>query len=133
MNKKLCSLLFYTLLALCAGKVNASLFSDHGDGQSYAQEYNSLRQLLEKVTNAESAIKYKKAIEDQINILNKNQHSGADNFNAMSKEEKKFFIKKFQNNRYHCGEVTQVMTEKQRILLDKSLVEILGETLSKIP
>ena len=133
MKKTLSLILAFFFVTIIPNYASASLFSNHGSGQSYAQEYNSLRQLLEKVTNTESAIKYKQAIEDQIEILNKNQHSGAENFNAMSKEEKKFFIKKFQNNRFHCGEVTQVMTEKQRILLDKNLHEILGETLSKIP
>ena len=133
MNKTLNLLLALCIFTTIFSYASASLFSNTGSGQSYAQEYNNLRQLLEKVTSTESAIKYKQAIEYQIEVLNKNQHSGAENFNAMSPEEKKFFIQKFQNNRFHCGEVTQVMTEKQRILLDKKLYEILGETLSKIP
>ena len=120
-------------LTISVNYTYASMFSGEGNGQSYAQEYNNLRLLLEKVTNTESAINYKQAIENQINILKKNQHSGEENFNAMTQEQKKFFIQKFQNNRYHCGEVTQVMNERQRILLDPGLFEILGDTLSNIP
>ena len=133
MKNNFYSLMICIVLSVYADLLFASMFTDPGEGQSYAQEYNKLRQLLENVTSTEMAIKHKKAIEQQINVLRKNQLSGEDNFNAMSQEEKKFFIKKFQNNRFHCGEVTQVMTEKQRILLDSSLAEILAETLSNIP
>ena len=133
MKNKILLLITCLSLSIYASLTFASMFPDSGEGQSYAQEYNTLRQLLENVTSTETAIAYKQAIEKQINILKDNQPSGAENFNAMSKEEKKFFIKKFQNNRFHCGEVTQVMTERQRILLDTNLAEILEETLSKIP
>lgn len=103
------------------------------DQQSYAQEYKKLRVLLEMIKSSETAIMYKQVIEQQIKYLNDNHLSGEESFNAMSVEDKKSFIKKFQNNHFHCGEVTQVMTERQRILLQLDLANILRDTLSEIP
>ena len=51
----------------------------------------------------------------------------------MPKSQQELFVKKFQNNRYHCGEVTQVMQERQRILLHPDLSDILRDLLNQIP
>ena len=125
-------IVLYLTLAIVGSTISlASMLT--GPGESYAQEYENLKVLLQKVQSKKTALQYKQDIEKQIEYLNKNQKSGAENFNALSKEDKKFFIKKFQNNRYHCGEVTQVMNERQRILLNPELANILKDTLINIP
>ena len=119
------------VLILLANSTSAtSLFESE---QSYAEEYRNLRILLEKVQDADSALLYKTAIENEIQILNQNQVAGGKQFHLLSKDEKKLFIKRFQQNRFHCGEVTQVMTEKRRILFEPSLAKILAEALANIP
>ena len=100
---------------------------------SFAEEYKELRILLEKVTNKDSALLYKSAIENEIQQLNQNFRSGEDQFNSLSPADKKLFVKKFQKNRYHCGDVTQVMEERTRILFDPELSDILRDTLIQIP
>lgn len=102
-------------------------------GFSFAEEYKSLRVLLEKVTTRELAEKHKPAIEEEIAFLNATQTSGSEIFSSLSSAEKELFVKKFQNNRFHCGEVTSVMDERRRILLHPELSSVLRETLNKIP
>jgi len=104
-----------------------------GDEQSFALEYKELRTLLQKVTSKETALNYKPAIEEQINYLKQTQQTGNHTFNAMSESQQYLFIKKFQNNRFHCGEVTEVMAERQRILLHPELSGILRDLLNQIP
>ena len=101
--------------------------------KSYAQEYKKLRILLEKVQDKNSALLLKSAIEKEIQHLSQNHLSGTERFNTLSTEDKKLFIKKFQKNRFHCGEVTQVMQQRQRILFQPELSEVLRDTLSNIP
>ncbi len=101
--------------------------------QSYAQEYSHLRKLLQQVNNRESAIAYKSQIEQELNKLKSSQISGQQQFSALSKSEQSQFIKKFQNNHLHCGEVTQVMEERRRILLDPELSQVLSPLMNKIP
>ncbi len=131
MKRQLTFILFGILSIICTTYSYASLFPE--TSQSYAQQYKQLRILLQKVDSTESAIDNKGAIENQIRILNSNQTSGSEYFNTLSSEDKKLFIKKFQNNRFHCGEVTEVMVERQRILLNSDLANILRDTLSEIP
>lgn len=100
---------------------------------SYAEEYKQLRILLEKVKDVDTALRYKQAIEKEIQQLNQSQVSGSDQFALLSNKEKELFVKRFQRNRFHCGEVTQVMVEKRRILFDPKLFNILADTLSNIP
>ena len=119
------------LVVFGSHSVSAHLF-EH-DSQSFAKEYKELRVLLQKVTTEEAAIKHKPAIQMQISILKKNQFSGESSFAALSDNEQALFVKKFQNNRFHCGEVTQVMAEKQRILLHLDISKILRDVLSQIP
>ncbi len=92
-----------------------------------------MRVLLEKVQDKDTALLHKYAIQNEIQHLNQNHQSGADQFNALSPQEKKLFVKRFQKNRYHCGDVTQVMVERKRILFDPDLSIILRDTLSRIP
>jgi len=101
--------------------------------KSFAEEYKNLRILLEKVTDPISAQKYKPVIEEEIQRLRQTQHSGGDFFNSLTNTEKKLFVKRFQQNRFHCGEVTQVMQERRRILFSPKLSLILADTLAKIP
>lgn len=119
------------MIVLGSHSVFASLFEQ--DRQSFALEYKELRMLLQKVKNEQTAIKYKPAIEQQISSLRQNQFSGEGSFTAMSESEQIMFVKKFQNNRFHCGEVTQVMAERQRILLHPDLANILRDLLNQIP
>ena len=121
-------------LALLFGLTNNSLASSFLDtDNSFAEEYGELRALLASVQDKESALQYKLAIEQEIQHLNQNHQSGSKQFNLLSPQEKKLFIKKFQKNRYHCGNVTQVMMEARRILFDPELAIILRDTLAKIP
>lgn len=101
--------------------------------KSYAEEYKTLRILLEKVKDTDSAQKYKPVIENEILRLRGTQHSGGEHFNSLSDADKKLFVKRFQQNRFHCGEVTQVMQERRRILFNPKLSLILADTLAKIP
>jgi hypothetical protein len=100
---------------------------------SFAEEYKNLRILLEKVQDKDTALLHKHAIQNEIQYLNQNHQSGADQFNALSPQEKKLFVKRFQKNRYHCGDVTQVMVERKRILFNPELSIILRATLAQIP
>ena len=100
---------------------------------SFAQEYRELRILLQKVNTEQAAKTYRPAIQEQIIRLKQNQAAGEQAFSAMPKSQQEIFVKKFQNNRYHCGEVTQVMQERQRILSHPDLSEILRDLLNQIP
>ena len=104
-----------------------------GEGESFAAEYAQLRQLLGKVQTKESAITYKSQIAQELERLKSSQINGGQAFDALSGEQKQAFIKKFQNNHFHCGEVTQVMEERRRILLDPDLSPILSSLMHKIP
>ena len=103
------------------------------DEQSFALEYKELRILLQKVNNKQTAEKYKSAIERQILYLQRNQLKGEGTFESLPESQQQLFVKKFQNNRFHCGEVTQVMAERQRILLHPDLAKILRDLLDQIP
>jgi hypothetical protein len=120
------------LLQTCFAHQNLPLPSSDLN-QSFAQQYSELANLLSRVENRQSALDYRSKIQQQIDMLANSQSSGEDKFNQMSKQEQRLFIKRFQNNRYHCGAVTQVMQERQRILLDPELAELLQDLLIKIP
>jgi|GEM_PF-3305324 len=119
------------LLSLLSHASSASLLSD--PEQSYAEEYKQLRILLESVKDIDTALLHKAAIEKEIQTLNQNQVAGSKHFDLLSKQEKKVFVKRFQQNRFHCGEVTQVMEQRRRILFKPELSEILADTLVNIP
>ena len=126
---------FKTLLYLYLTLISSVLLStSHAEAtKSYAEEYKPLRLLLEQVTNRETALKLKPKIEDQVIYLNSTQSSGSQLFESLSASEKKLFIKRFQNNRFHCSEVTSVMNERRRILLNPDLSFVLRDTLNQIP
>lgn len=100
---------------------------------SFAEQYKDLRILLQKVTSAELATSYKAQIDHEIDILRANQTTSPVEFKSLSDAEKKLFIKKFQQNRFHCGEVTAVADERRRILLHPELSSILRDSLNRIP
>ena len=72
--KKLASTIFFICI-MSSSFSGASAFP--GPEESFANEYKSLRILLEKVKTPQAAQKYKNAIEKQISYLQKNQTSGA--------------------------------------------------------
>lgn len=124
--------IFYLILFLCFTHTSiASSFLE--TDKSFAEEYAKLRHLLEKVQDKDSALHYKLEIEKEIQRLSQNHQSGSEQFNALSDAEKKQFVKKFQKNHFHCGDVTQVMVERRRILFDPELSVILRDALSEIP
>ena len=103
------------------------------DTQSFAQQYEMLADLLSNVRDEQSALLYIDDIQEQVDFLARNQSSGEIAYNMLSRQEQALFVKQFQNNRYHCGAVTQVMHERRRILLDPELASLLKELLMKIP
>ena len=127
------SVLYFIFLSFITISTNLSASSFLDSEKSFAEEYKNLRILLEKVQDKDSALLHKQAIEDEIQLLNQNHRSGADQFKLLSDHEKNLFVKKFQKNRYHCGDVTQVMVERKRILFNPELSSILRDTLSRIP
>ena len=124
----LCSLLFHP----CVGHETESTSPAH-ETESFAQQYNVLADLLSKVQDKETALYHRDQIQQQSDFLEQHQSSGESAFNMLSKQEQALFIKRFQNNRYHCGDVTQVMQERQRILLDPELASLLKDLLMEIP
>jgi hypothetical protein len=124
----------YLLLLFClTSTTNIAASSFLKTDNSFAEAYKNLRTLLEKVQDKETALLHKPAIENEIQRLSQNHQSGAEKFSSLSPHERKLFITKFQKNRYHCGEVTQVMVERKRILFNPELANILLDTLAEIP
>ena len=103
------------------------------DKDSFAKEYATLKSLLQKVKSRDSAELYKPQIEQELARLKSSQLIAGKEYDQLDQEEKKLFIKKFQNNQFHCGEVTQVMEERRRILLNPDLYEILGPLVQNLP
>ena len=126
------SLTLASIMILASNQVIANSL-DLSKQHSYAEEYMKLRVLLQNVTDIESAKQYKMDIEKEIQQLSASQPSGGEYFRSLSKDERKLFIKRFQQNRFHCGEVTQVMQERRRILFDPELSSVLSETLANMP
>ncbi len=126
------TILILILNAVFAPPIQAHLFENSKES-SFAIEYRQLALLLKEVVDQKSALQHKQAIEIQIENLKRNQISGEQAFDTMSDSQKNIFIKKFQSNRFHCGEVTQVMVERQRILLHPELSEVLRDLLEQIP
>ncbi len=125
-------LLFIIVILLAALEGYAGeRVSKHGG--SFAEEYTHLRELLVKVQTRESAVTYKSQIAKELDRLKTSQINGEQAFSSLSVEEQQAFISKFQNNQFYCGEVTQVMEERRRILLDPDLSEVLGFLVKDIP
>lgn len=134
-NLKRNAFIILILLAIGLAQIysSAQAHLPEENNSSFALEYKELRILLQKVVSAQTAATYKPAIKQQIDRLKQNQAAGEQTFSSMSESQQQLFVKKFQNNRFHCGEVTQVMQERQRILLHPDLSIILRELLNQIP
>jgi len=116
--------LFFMSVSL-AGEIIAT------DKESFAQEYEYLGVLLEKVRNKETAIVYKPQIITELARIQSSIGKQSD-FESLSPLEKKVFVSKFQNNNLHCGYVTKVMDERNRLLLNKEAKNELGEILDQL-
>jgi len=101
------------------------------DKESFAQEYQQLGLLLEKIHNKETAVIYKPKIVSELARIQLSIGKQSD-FDSLSTIEKKLFVKKFQNNNLHCGYVTKVLDERNRLLLNKEAKNELGELLDQL-
>jgi len=101
------------------------------DKQSFAQEYDELGQILEKIQDKESAILYKPEIIQELDRIKSSVGKQSD-YESLSDKEKKIFVKKFQNNNLHCGYVTKVLVERNRLLLNKEAKAELGDLLNQL-
>lgn len=101
------------------------------DKQSFAQEYDQLGQILEKIQDKQSAVLYKPEILKELDRIKSSIGKQSD-YDSLSDEEKKLFVKKFQNNNLHCGYVTKVMDERNRLLLNKETKAELGDLLDDL-
>ena len=101
------------------------------DKESFAQEYAQLGVLLEKVQDKQTARLYKSQIIQELDRI-KSSVGEQSNYEALSPEEKRLFIKKFQNNNLHCGYVTKVIDERNRLLLNKEAKSELGALLDEL-
>lgn len=110
---------------------SSSILAD--DSASFAQEYSYLSELLSNVTDRNSAILYKSAISKELDRLKASHINGGKEFELLSEAQQKRFINKFQNNRNHCGYVTNVMQERRRILLNPEAKVVLETVLREIP
>ncbi len=101
------------------------------DKESFAQEYEYLGTLLEQVHDKETAIMYKPKIITELERIQSSIGKQSD-FESLSPLEKKLFVSKFQNNNLHCGYVTKVMDERNRLLLNKEAKNELGDLLDRL-
>jgi len=101
------------------------------DKASFAQEYAQLGLLLEKVQDKQTARLYKPQIIKELNRIKSSVGEQSD-FENLSPIEKKIFVKKFQNNNLHCGYVTKVVDERNRLLLNKEAKNELGSLLDQL-
>ena len=101
------------------------------DKESFAQEYAQLGLLLEKVQDKQTARLYKPKIIKELNRIKSSVGEQSD-FENLSPIEKKIFVKKFQNNNLHCGYVTKVVDERNRLLLNKEAKNELGDLLDQL-
>jgi len=101
------------------------------DKDSFAKEYARLGLLLEKVHDKQTAIRYKPKIKSELDRI-KAVTGKFSNYESLSSVEKKIFVKKFQNNNLHCGYVTKVADERNRLLLNKEAKNELGSLLDQL-
>ena len=101
------------------------------DKESFTQEYAQLGLLLEKVQDKQTARLYKPQIIKELSRIKSSVGEQSD-FENLSPIEKKIFVKKFQNNNLHCGYVTKVVDERNRLLLNKEAKNELGDLLDQL-
>ncbi len=99
--------------------------------ESFAQEYAQLGLLLEKVQDKQTARLYKPKIIKELDRIRSSVGIQSD-YKNLSPIEKKIFVKKFQNNNLHCGYVTKVVDERNRLLLNKEVKNELGDLLDQL-
>lgn len=123
----------YRVLLLVVLFISPHVFSGENistDKESFAQEYAHLGILLEKVRDKQTAIHYKPQIIQELNRIKSSVDQS--DFDTLTPEEKTLFIKKFQNNNLHCGYVTKVVDERNRLLLNKEAKNELGGLLDQL-
>ena len=123
----------YLVLLLVVLFISPKAFSGENvstDKESFAQEYAHLGMLLEKVKDKQTAIHYKPRIIKELNRIKSSVDQS--DFATLTPEEKALFIKKFQNNNLHCGYVTKVVDERNRLLLNKEAKNELGGLLDQL-
>jgi len=123
----------YLVLLLVVLFISSQAFSGENIStykESFAQEYAPLGMLLEKVKDKQTAIHYKPQIIKELNRIKSSVDQR--DFDILSPEEKTLFIKKFQNNNLHCGYVTKVADERNRLLLNKEAKNELGGLLDQL-
>ncbi len=101
------------------------------DKESFAQEYEYLGVLLEKVQDKATARLYKPKIINELERIQSSVGRYSD-FESLSPFDKKIFVSKFQNNNLHCGYVTKVIDERRRLLLNKEAKNELGSILDQL-
>ena len=124
----------YLLVFLISLNFTAVVFAGEiisTDKESFAKEYAQLGMLLEKVQDKQTAIEYKPQIAKELERI-KLATGKTSNFDSLSELEKKLFVKKFQNNNRHCGYVTKVAQERNRLLLNEEAKDELGELLDQL-
>ena len=128
-NFKRYLLVFPLLLNFAAVAFAGAVIS--ADKESFAKEYVQLGMLLEKVQDKQTAIEYKPQIIKELERIKLANEKYSD-FYSLSVLEKKLFVKKFQNNNLHCGYVTKVAEERNRLLLNEEAKNELGELLDQL-
>ena len=101
------------------------------DQESFAQEYAQLGLILEKIQDETTARLYKPQVIKELDRIRLSVGEHGD-YETLSPQEKKLFIKKFQNNNRHCGYVTKVANERNRLLLNKGAKNEMGELLDRL-
>ena len=101
------------------------------DKVSFAQEYAQLGLILEKIQDETTAKLYKPLVIKELDRIRLSVGEQS-NYETLSPQEKKLFIRKFQNNNLHCGYVTKVANERNRLLLNKGAKNEMGELLDRL-
>ena len=123
-----CIFIFQVLLSMSVSSAGEIIPTEK---ESFAQEYEYLGILLEKIRNKESAILYKPKILTELARIQSSIGKQSD-YESLTPLEKKLFVSKFQNNNLHCGYVTKVMDERNRLLLNKEIKNELGDILDQL-
>ena len=124
-----CLFIFLLLLNFAAVAFAGEIIST--DKESFAKEYAKLGMLLEKVQDKQTAIEYKPQIVKELERI-KLATGNINDFDSLSELDKKLFVKKFQNNNLHCGYVTKVAEERNRLLLNEEAKNELSELLDQL-
>lgn len=119
-------ILFLVFSSFVAARENANTSKE-----SFAQEYAKLGLILEKIQDQETARLYKSEVIKELDRIRLSVDEFS-NYESLSPEKKKLFVSKFQNNNLHCGYVTKVANERNRLLLNKSIKNEMGNVLDRL-